>query len=49
MLYVNNVIFSDSKYAILFQHTTENSVGSKTALNERMEHSKRINYIGFEK
>ena len=40
MLYVNNVNFSDSKYAILFQHTTENSVGSKTAFNERMEHSK---------
>ena len=40
MLHVNNVIFSDSKFAILFQHTTENSVGGKTALNDRMEHSK---------
>ena len=40
MLHVNNVNFSDSKFAILFQHTTENSVGGITAFNERMEHSK---------
>ena len=29
MPHVNNVIFSESKFALLFQHTTENSFEAK--------------------
>ena len=32
MPHVNDVIFSESKFALLFQHTTENSFGGNNSI-----------------
>ena len=48
--YLNNVNFPESKFALLFLHTTENNFGKqKTGSNERMEYSQIINEFSFEK
>ena len=39
MPHVNNVNFSESKFALLFQHPQKTILEAKTAVNERMEHS----------
>ena len=49
MPHVNKDNFPEIKFALLFLHTTENTFFYKTkaALNERKEHSQRINKFGF--
>ena len=51
MTHVNNFNFSESKFALLFQHTTVNIFGGKTALILMKEWSIHNEYIklGFEK
>ena len=39
MPHVNNVIFSESKFALLFQHTKVNNFWKQKHINKRMEHS----------